>query len=133
MACEPTFDVLALGPGELGRSLPWSVPRHCLGTHVAMSGPPGDAELPGDPRGRPPMSFVERVHHGPVLLTLHPSLLLGPRLRHRNRGRRDRPFLGTDEAPGGARGLCTFRDQDSAYLVIANKSGASPPGSDTPT
>src|SRR5215207_8072246 len=65
----------------------------------------------------------EHVHHDPVLLTLHGSLLLGLRLQHRNRCRRDCRFEHQHKGPGSPRGLCTFRDQDCGLFVIANKRG----------
>ena len=123
MGAEPAGDVGRLRLGEFRRPGPRSVPRHGLRRRIPAGGPPADIELPGNPRDRPPMPLVQRVHHGPVLLTLHPSLLPGSRLRHRNRRRRDRPFLGADKAPGTTRGLCTLRDQDSAYFVITNRAG----------
>jgi hypothetical protein len=120
MDAKPAGDVGRLRRRQLRRPGPGSLPRHGLCHRVAAGGPPGDVELPGDPRDRPPMALVQRVHHDPVLLTLQLTLLPGSRLRHRNRGRRDRPFLGTDKAPGTARGLCTLRDQDSANFMITD-------------
>jgi hypothetical protein len=67
------------------------------------------------------MVGMKHVHHEPVLLTLHASLLLGLRPQHRDRGRRDLPFRAPNtKASGSPRGLCTFRDQDCGLFVIAN-------------
>ena len=110
-----------LGLGEPGWARPGSVAGWDLGGGITASRPPVHAELPGQPGDRPPVGGVERVHHQPVLLTLHPSLL--------SRAGVDTVTLaggtplfqqhqGPEELP---RGLCTFCDQNCALSVIANK------------
>src|SRR5438445_567488 len=76
----------------------------------------------------PGRSSVVAVVRGPgpggvsrSVRVIHPSAPVdGPRRRGLGLESAGLSVLGTDEAPGGARSLCSFRDQDRAHFVIAN-------------
>src|SRR5439155_6832272 len=74
---QTTTDVAELGRGQPGGCLPRRVPGDVPGRGVALGRSPVHVELPGDLLDGPPVLRVQYVHHEPVLLTLHGSLLSG--------------------------------------------------------
>jgi hypothetical protein len=118
---EAANDVGELGLGELHGAGPRAVADGRLRGGVAAGGAPVDVELPGDLRDRPPVAGVERVHHEPVLLTLHLSLPVRGRGLDTGTLAGGTPLFQQHEDPEGApRGLFTFRDQDWLLLVISH-------------